>query len=70
VFNLKGAKEIIVKLNKDKTYNVTVKCDSVSKENGIVNETEIIYPRAEIINFDIDVLITDDGELFSFTDKN
>jgi hypothetical protein len=59
MFNLNGAKEMILKLNKDRTYNVTVKCDDIF-ENGIINETEMIFPRVEIKNFDIDVLCEND----------
>lgn len=65
MFNLNGVKEIVLKLNKDKTYNVTMKCDGVF-ENGIINETEMIFPRAEIKNFDIDVLCDNTNTVSTF----
>jgi hypothetical protein len=71
MFNLNNAKEIIIKPNKDKTYNMTVKYDVYDPEGKeVINEIEITYPKVEIKSFDVDVLATYDEELYSFSIEN
>lgn len=71
MFNLSNAKEIIIKPNEDKTYNINAKydvCDLEEKE--IVNIMEINYPKVEIKSFDINILVTYDEELCNFFVEN
>ncbi len=61
MFNLKFAKSILLNKNEDGTYNMIVKTNVYDPDGITLNsEAEINYPRVKIINFDIEVLATNE----------
>jgi len=69
-FDIKTAKEIIIKPNGDGTFNIISKhyvCDSNNTE--IINEIECKYPRAEI-KLDIYLLADISNNLIEFIIKD
>ena len=67
MFPLKNAKEIILKRNNDKTYNVTIKYDIYEPKGiKIVNEIKTNFPKVKINKLNLEVLNNDNntyGEL-------
>ena len=61
MFDIKTAKEIIIKPNKDGTFNIVVKYDLYQdKTIQIVSEVLCEYPRAKL-ELNIEVLEVGDG---------
>jgi len=58
MFYLENLKEIVIKPNKDKTYNLLVE---------FTNEATVNYPRVIISSLKFDALTANDGEESLFT---